>query len=112
MIPITHGLGGMKTRDADAASRILATKGTTAMRRPRSYASQMSSFMSRSRRRSGLFRASVISPSHAPRFLRRERSELDERILPLEMSTRAFESVAWRIALLSGFIARHSTIVA
>ena len=41
-----------------------------------------------------------------------ERSELDERILPLEMSTRAFESVACRIALLSGFIARHSTIVA
>ena len=98
MSAMTHGLGGRKTRDVEHASSTLATKGTTAISRPFSYASQTSSFRSMSFISSGLLRPSVMEPSHEPRFLSRERSDELERIFCDESSTRAFCSVASRMA--------------
>mmetsp|Transcript_18531 Transcript_18531/g.44125 ORF Transcript_18531/g.44125 Transcript_18531/m.44125 type:complete len:208 (+) Transcript_18531:3093-3716(+) len=52
---MVQGLGGQKMRELLHVSRIFATNGTTAIKRPFSYASMISALRSRSRCKMGLF---------------------------------------------------------
>mmetsp|Transcript_25005 Transcript_25005/g.87171 ORF Transcript_25005/g.87171 Transcript_25005/m.87171 type:complete len:352 (-) Transcript_25005:830-1885(-) len=93
MRAMIHGLGGLITLLSVDASRILATKGTHAMRRPVSYASKSISLRSMYLSSSGRSCAIVILPSHSPRFFSRLRSCADDLILSDASSLRTLSTV-------------------